>query len=88
MRLDRELNALVIEAAHNDYAARSMKLLGSCRGGSGTFRLMEGPNQISRENGKRRIVVTAMRGGATSPPWWRMRRRASRSASACRRATG
>jgi DNA-binding GntR family transcriptional regulator len=29
MRLDRELNALVIEAAHNDYAARSMKLLGS-----------------------------------------------------------
>jgi DNA-binding GntR family transcriptional regulator len=27
MRLDRELNALVIEAAHNDYAARSMKLL-------------------------------------------------------------
>jgi hypothetical protein len=59
MRLDRELNALVIEAAHNDYAARSMKLLGSCRGGSGTFRLMEGPNQISRENGKRRIVVTA-----------------------------
>src|SRR5947209_10544621 len=28
MRLDRELNQLVIEAAHNDYAARSMKLLG------------------------------------------------------------
>ena len=28
MRLDRELNALVIEVAHNDYAARSMKLLG------------------------------------------------------------
>ena len=28
MRLDRELNRLVIEAAHNDYAARSMKLLG------------------------------------------------------------
>ena len=28
MRLDRELNGLVIEAAHNDYAARSMKLLG------------------------------------------------------------
>ena len=27
MRLDRELNQLVIEAAHNDYAARSMKLL-------------------------------------------------------------
>ena len=27
MRLDRELNALMIEAAHNDYAARSMKLL-------------------------------------------------------------
>jgi DNA-binding GntR family transcriptional regulator len=27
MRLDRELNGLVIEAAHNDYAARSMKLL-------------------------------------------------------------
>src|SRR5262249_61020815 len=27
MRLDRELNALVIAAAHNDYAARSMKLL-------------------------------------------------------------
>jgi DNA-binding GntR family transcriptional regulator len=27
MRLDRELNTLVIEAAHNDYAARSMKLL-------------------------------------------------------------
>ena len=27
MRLDRELNALVIEAAHNDYAARSMRLL-------------------------------------------------------------
>jgi DNA-binding GntR family transcriptional regulator len=27
MRLDRELNWLVIEAAHNDYAARSMKLL-------------------------------------------------------------
>jgi DNA-binding GntR family transcriptional regulator len=27
MRLDRELNALLIEAAHNDYAARSMKLL-------------------------------------------------------------
>jgi DNA-binding GntR family transcriptional regulator len=29
MRLDRELNALVIAAAHNDYAARSMKLLQS-----------------------------------------------------------
>jgi DNA-binding GntR family transcriptional regulator len=28
MRLDRELNRLIIEAAHNDYAARSMKLLG------------------------------------------------------------
>src|SRR5690348_2709340 len=27
MRLDRELNALMIEAAHNDYAGRSMKLL-------------------------------------------------------------
>jgi DNA-binding GntR family transcriptional regulator len=27
MRLDRELNRLVIDAAHNDYAARSMKLL-------------------------------------------------------------
>jgi DNA-binding GntR family transcriptional regulator len=27
MRLDRELNQLMIEAAHNDYAARSMKLL-------------------------------------------------------------
>jgi DNA-binding GntR family transcriptional regulator len=27
MRLDRELNALMVEAAHNDYAARSMKLL-------------------------------------------------------------
>src|SRR5215469_4894620 len=27
MRLDRELNALMIEAAHNDYAARSMKLM-------------------------------------------------------------
>ncbi len=27
MRLDRDLNALMIEAAHNDYAARSMKLL-------------------------------------------------------------
>ena len=27
MRLDREFNALVIEAAHNDYAARSMKLV-------------------------------------------------------------
>ena len=27
MRLDRELNGLIIEAAHNDYAARSMKLL-------------------------------------------------------------
>jgi DNA-binding GntR family transcriptional regulator len=27
MRLDRELNRLMIEAAHNDYAARSMKLL-------------------------------------------------------------
>src|SRR5262249_60013510 len=27
MRLDRELNALLIAAAHNDYAARSMKLL-------------------------------------------------------------
>jgi len=27
MRLDRELNNLMIEAAHNDYAARSMKLL-------------------------------------------------------------
>jgi DNA-binding GntR family transcriptional regulator len=27
MRLDRELNALMIAAAHNDYAARSMKLL-------------------------------------------------------------
>src|SRR6516162_909599 len=27
MRLDRELNALVIAAVHNDYAARSMKLL-------------------------------------------------------------
>lgn len=27
MRLDREFNGLMIEAAHNDYAARSMKLL-------------------------------------------------------------
>jgi DNA-binding GntR family transcriptional regulator len=27
MRLDRELNWLMIEASHNDYAARSMKLL-------------------------------------------------------------
>jgi DNA-binding GntR family transcriptional regulator len=27
MRLDRQLNRLMIEAAHNDYAARSMKLL-------------------------------------------------------------
>jgi DNA-binding GntR family transcriptional regulator len=27
MRLDRELNSLLIESAHNDYAARSMKLL-------------------------------------------------------------
>ena len=27
MRLDRELNNLIIEAAHNDYAARAMKLL-------------------------------------------------------------
>jgi DNA-binding GntR family transcriptional regulator len=27
MRFDRELNQLMIEAAHNDYAARSMKLL-------------------------------------------------------------
>ena len=27
MRLDRELNLLIFEAAHNDYAARSMKLL-------------------------------------------------------------
>lgn len=27
MRLDRELNELLIEAAHNDYAARSLKLL-------------------------------------------------------------
>ena len=27
MRLDRELNRLVVEAAHNGYAARSMKLL-------------------------------------------------------------
>ena len=27
MRLDREFNNLVLEAAHNDYAARSMKLL-------------------------------------------------------------
>ena len=27
MRLDRELNNLILEAAHNDYAARSMKLL-------------------------------------------------------------
>jgi DNA-binding GntR family transcriptional regulator len=27
MRLDRELNGLMVEAAHNDYAARSMKLL-------------------------------------------------------------
>lgn len=27
MRLDRELNHLIIEAAHNDYAARAMKLL-------------------------------------------------------------
>src|SRR5690349_6314077 len=27
MRLDREFNGLVIEAAHNDYAARSMKLV-------------------------------------------------------------
>jgi DNA-binding GntR family transcriptional regulator len=27
MRLDREFNRLLIEAAHNDYAARSMKLL-------------------------------------------------------------
>jgi DNA-binding GntR family transcriptional regulator len=27
MRLDRELNQLMVEAAHNDYAARSMKLL-------------------------------------------------------------
>lgn len=27
MRFDREMNTLMIEAAHNDYAARSMKLL-------------------------------------------------------------
>ena len=27
MRLDRELNQLIVDAAHNDYAARSMKLL-------------------------------------------------------------
>ena len=27
MRLDREHNALVLEAAHNDYATRAMKLL-------------------------------------------------------------
>jgi DNA-binding GntR family transcriptional regulator len=27
MRLDREFNGLMIEAAHNDYAARSMKLV-------------------------------------------------------------
>jgi len=27
MRLDREFNRLLVEAAHNDYAARSMKLL-------------------------------------------------------------
>src|SRR6185369_7912738 len=27
MRLDRELNRLIIDAGHNDYAARSMKLL-------------------------------------------------------------
>ena len=27
MRLDRELNRLMIEFAHNDFAARSMKLL-------------------------------------------------------------
>lgn len=27
LRLDRELNNLIIEAAHNDYAARAMKLL-------------------------------------------------------------
>src|ERR1043166_7797447 len=27
MRLDRGLNRLIVEAAHNDYAARSMKLL-------------------------------------------------------------
>jgi DNA-binding GntR family transcriptional regulator len=27
MRLDRELNQLIIDAAHNDYAARAMKLL-------------------------------------------------------------
>ena len=27
MRLDREMNRLMIEASHNDYAARSMKLL-------------------------------------------------------------
>src|SRR5204862_4433340 len=27
MRLDRDLNRLILEAAHNDYAARSMKLL-------------------------------------------------------------
>jgi DNA-binding GntR family transcriptional regulator len=27
MRLDREFNSLMVEAAHNDYAARSMKLL-------------------------------------------------------------
>jgi DNA-binding GntR family transcriptional regulator len=27
MRLDRELNLLMLEAAHNDYASRSMKLL-------------------------------------------------------------
>jgi DNA-binding GntR family transcriptional regulator len=27
MRLDRELNALLVEAGHNDYAARAMKLL-------------------------------------------------------------
>jgi DNA-binding GntR family transcriptional regulator len=27
MRLDRELNGLIVETAHNDYAARSMKLI-------------------------------------------------------------
>jgi cobalt-zinc-cadmium resistance protein CzcA len=50
-----------------------------------SFTQGEGPNQISRENGKRRVVVTA---AATSPRWSPRRKPGRRSRCGCRPAIG